>query len=572
LLEGLSLPDSGFEDWRLVERTRLHDLAVDVLSKLVVSQAGAPAIQTAQRLLQLEPTREETHRTLMRLYSAAGDRSRALRQYQICRDHLRGELAVLPSQETEVFYRQIRDKSEPKPADAIEPPRSSPVMPAAMQPETRYAHSGDVNIAYQVLGSGPLDLVFVMGWVSNVELAWEEPAFARFLMRLASFSRLILFDKRGTGLSDRATDMPSLETRIDDVRAVMDVVGSERAALFGISEGGPLCMLFAASHPTRTSAVIMAGSYPKRTWAPDYPWGPTDEELEVWIDQIQHEWGGPAGVDVRAPSMAHDERFRQWWARFLRMSASPTAVTTLARMNGQIDVRHILPAIRAPTLILHAVGDRAIDIGGSRYMAERISAATFVELPGADHLPWLSDADVILEEVEEFLTGVRPSFESDRVLATVLFTNIVGATEKAVELGDRRWHDLLDSHNALVRRELARFRGREVDTVGDGFLATFDGPARAVRCARAISEGVRVLGLEIRAGLHTGECEVMGDDVGGIAVHTAARVAALAGPGEVLVSSTVKDLVAGSGLNFRECGARTLTGIPGEWRLFAVER
>jgi pimeloyl-ACP methyl ester carboxylesterase len=400
-----------------------------------------------------------------------------------------------------------------------------------MQPETRYARSGDVNIAYQVLGNGPLDIVFVMGWVSNVELAWEEPAFARFLTRLASFSRLILFDKRGTGLSDRVTDMPNLETRIDDVRAVMDAVGSERAALFGISEGGPLCMLFAASHPNRTTAVIMAGSYPKRTWAPDYPWGPTDEELETWIDQVQHEWGGPAGINVRAPSMAHDERFRQWWARFLRMSASPTAVMTLVRMNGQIDVRHILPAIRVPTLILHAVGDRAIDIGGSRYMAERISGAKLVELPGADHLPWLSDSDAVLAEVEEFLTGVRPSLESDRVLATVLFTDIVGATEKAAELGDRRWHDLLDSHNALVRRELARFRGREVDTVGDGFLATFDGPARAVRCARAISEGVRVLGLEIRAGLHTGECEVMGDDVGGIAVHTGARVAALAGPG-----------------------------------------
>jgi len=338
-----------------------------------------------------------------------------------------------------------------------------------MQPETRYARSGGVNIAYQVLGNGPLDIVFVMGWVSNVELAWEEPAFARFLMRLASFSRLILFDKRGTGLSDRVADMPSLEVRIDDVRAVMDVVGSERAALFGISEGGPLCMLFAATYPNRTSALIMAGSYPRRTWAPDYFWGPTDEQLEGWIDQLQCEWGGPTGVDARAPSMAHDERFRQWWARFLRMSASPTAAATLTRMNGQIDVRNVLPAIRVPTLILHAVGDRAIDIGGSRYMAERISAAKLVELPGADHLPWLSDADAVLEEIEEFLTGVRPSLESDRVLATVLFTDIVGATERAAALGDRGWHDLLDSHNALVRRELGRFRGREIATGGTAF-------------------------------------------------------------------------------------------------------
>jgi pimeloyl-ACP methyl ester carboxylesterase len=460
-------------------------------------------------------------------------------------------------------WRQYRPKQAGHPVDVSLKPH------AVMQPETRYARSGDVNIAYQVLGKGPRDLVLVMGWVSNLELVWEEPALARFLTRLASFTRLILFDKRGTGLSDRVADLPSLEVRMDDVRVVMDVLGSERAALFGISEGGPMCMLFAATHPSRTSAIIMAGCYPRRTWAPDYPWGPTDEQLHAWIDQVVREWGGPVGLDARAPSVAHDERFRQWWARYLRMSASPTAVATLTRMNGEIDVRHVLPAVRVPTLILHAIGDRALDIGGSRYMAQRIPGARLVELPSADHLPWLSDANVVLEEIEEFLTGVRPGIEPDRVLATVLFTDIVGATEKAAALGDRRWHDLLDSHNALVRRELVRFRGREIDTAGDGFLATFDGPARAVRCACAISEEVRGLGLEIRAGLHTGECEVMGDDVGGIAVHTCARVAALAAPSEVLVSSTVKDLVAGSGLNFQDRGTRSLKGIPGEWRLFA---
>jgi pimeloyl-ACP methyl ester carboxylesterase len=440
-----------------------------------------------------------------------------------------------------------------------------------MQPDTRYAQSGDVNIAYQVLGEGPRDLVFVPGWVSNIEVYWEEPTLARFLTRLSSFSRLILFDKRGTGLSDRVTDMPSLEVRMDDVRAVMDAVGSEQAALLGTSEGGPMCALFSATHPLRASALIMHGSYPRRTNAPDYPWGPTDQEYREWVDEMRREWGGPFGLKARAPSMSADKRFSQWWARLLRMSASPAGVTALMTMNGEIDVRNVLPAIRVPTLLLHSVRDTVIDIGASRYMAERIPGARLVELPGPDHLLWLSDADAILGEIEEFLTGVRRSAEPDRILATVLFTDIVGATEKAAALGDRRWHDLLDSHHEIVRRELTRFRGHEINTAGDGFLAAFDGPARAIRCARAISDGVQPLGLEIRAGLHTGECEVMGEDIGGIVVHIGARIAALAAPGEVLVSSTVKDLVAGSGLSFRDHGAKSLKGVPNEWRLYSVE-
>ena len=440
-----------------------------------------------------------------------------------------------------------------------------------MPPETRYAKSGDVNIAYQVVGKGPLDLVLVPGWVSNIDVFWEEPAFARFLTHLASFTRLILFDKRGTGLSDRVSDMPSLEIRMDDVRAVMDAVHSERAALFGYSEGGPMCGLFAATYPTRTSALIMAGSYARRTSAEDYPWGLSEKQLHAFIDQAEQEWGGTSGIDERCPSMAHDERFRQWWARFLRMSASPAAAATLARMNGEIDIRHVLPAIHVPTLILHSVNDQTSNVGAGRHLAARIPGAKLVELPGADHVPYLSDADAILDEIEEFLTGTRHSPEEDRVLATVLFTDIVGATESAAKLGDRRWHDLLDSHHALVRRELLRFRGREIDTTGDGFFAAFDGPARAVRCACAISDAVRSLGIEIRAGLHTGECEVMGDKVGGIAVHTGARIAAHARAGEVLVSNTVKDLVAGSGLSFRDQGVQQLKGVPGDWRLFAVE-
>jgi pimeloyl-ACP methyl ester carboxylesterase/class 3 adenylate cyclase len=441
-----------------------------------------------------------------------------------------------------------------------------------MLPDTRYARSGEVNIAYQVLGKGPPDLVLVPGWVSNMDVLWEEPALARFFTRLSSFSRLILFDKRGTGLSDRVADMPSLEVRMDDVRAVMDHAGSERAALFGYSEGGAMCALFAATYPSRTTALIMHAAFARRTWAPDHPWGRTRAQVEAHLELLRREWGGPVAMDERAPSMAQDARSRQWWARWLRSSASPGAAEMLVRMNAEIDIRPVLSAIRVPTLLLHSVNDRSIDIATSRYMAERIPNANLVELTGIDHVPWGCDADAILDEIEEFLTGVRRGPEPDRVLATVLFTDMVGATEKAASLGDRRWRELLGSHNALVRRELARYRGREIDTAGDGFLAAFDGPARAVRCACAISDGVRSLGIEVRAGVHTGECEVMGDKLGGISVHIGARVAALANPGEVLVSSTVKDLVAGSGLSFRERGTEHLKGVPGEWRLFAVER
>ena len=439
-----------------------------------------------------------------------------------------------------------------------------------MVPQTRYAKSGGVSIAYQVVGDGPIDLVLVPGWVSNLDVFWEEPRLARLLTRLASFSRLILFDKRGTGLSDRVSDMPSLETRMDDVRAVMDAVGSQRAALFGYSEGGAMCILFAATYPDRASALIMGGSFARRTSTPDYPWGPTAEQQIAFIEQMEADWGGSVGIEARSPSLAHDERYRHWWARWLRSSASPTAAATLMRMNMEIDVRHVLPAVRVPTLVLHSINDRLIDIGTSRYMAAQIPGAKLIELQGIDHVPWGSDSELIADEIEEFLTGARTGAEPDRVLATVLFTDIVDATERASRVGDRSWHDLLDSHHTLVRRELAHFRGREIDTAGDGFLATFDGPARAVRCACAISNAVRALGLEIRAGLHTGECELMGDKLGGIAVHTGARVAAKAQAGEVLVSSTVKDLVAGSGLAFLDRGVQSLKGIPGEWRLFAV--
>jgi pimeloyl-ACP methyl ester carboxylesterase len=438
------------------------------------------------------------------------------------------------------------------------------------RPRTRYTKSGNVHIAYQVSGSGPLDLVWVPGFVSHLEYQWEYPASARFLERLASFSRLIRFDKRGTGLSDRMTEIPTLEQRMDDVRAVMDAVGSERAALFGISEGGPMSCLFAATYPERTSALLLYGSYARRTWAPDHPYGWTEEEWAERLSRIEREWGGPMGIDVWAPGAAGDEVFKQWWANYLRLSASPGAALAVMRMNKEIDVRPILPSVRVPTLILHRTGDRVIDIEQARYMAKHIPGARLVELPGIDHTAWFGDQDAIVDEIEEFLTGVRHHAEADRVLATVLFIDIVGSTERAAAIGDRGWRALLDSYYAAVRRELGRFRGREIDTAGDGMFATFDGPARAIRCAGAVAAAVRPLGIEVRAGLHTGECEVMGEKVGGIAVHIGSRVANQAGPGEVLVSNTVKDLVAGSGIRFEDRGAHTLKGVPGEWRIFAV--
>jgi pimeloyl-ACP methyl ester carboxylesterase len=444
-----------------------------------------------------------------------------------------------------------------------------------MQPETEYARSGDLNIAYQAVGEGPRDLVYVPGWVSNIEMMWEEPAMEHFLGRLASFSRLILFDKRGTGLSDRVsnTELPTLEQRMDDVRAVLEAVGSERAALFGHSEGGNMCVLFAATYPERTAALITLGSFARRRGPDDdYPWAPTAEEREETATEIEQNWGHmrPQDVEYYAPSRFGDEQFVRNLEQYFRRAASPGAAAALLRMNSYIDVRDVLPTIQVPTLVLHRTGDHDVNIAEGRYLASKIPGAKFVELSGADHWIAAGNTDEIADEIEEFLTGTRPVPNPDRVLASVLFTDIVGSTERAAELGDAGWRNLLNAHDAAVRRELERFRGREVDTAGDGFLATFDGPARAVRCAISAGGAVRDLGVEIRAGVHTGECELDGQKIRGIAVHTGARIASLAGPGEVLVSQTVKDLVSGSGLAFEDRGLHALKGVPGEWRVYAA--
>ena len=438
-------------------------------------------------------------------------------------------------------------------------------------PETKYARSGDLHIAYQVLGDGPFDVVESPGWISHMEYQWEQPLLAHFLRRPASYARLVLFDKRGTGLSDRTSGVPTLEECMDDIRAVMDAEGSERAALIGHYDSGAHSAMFAATYPERTSALIIVGGYAKGARDETYPFGPDPAVTDFVTAEIGDEWGKGTIVPVIAPSMAGDKAFTEWWARFERLSASPGAAASLFQMTSEMDIRDILANIQAPTLIIHRADHPNIPVEGAQYLADNIPDARLVVLPGGDALPYTpSGGDDVMDEIQKFLTGVREGPPSDRVLATVLFTDIVDSTKRASELGDRAWRELLDRHDATVRRQLDRYRGTEVKAVGDGFLATFDGPARAIQCALAVRENLEPLGLDVRAGLHTGEVERRGDDVGGIAVHIGARVAGLAEPGEVLVSSTVKDLVVGSGIGFDARGIHTLKGVPDEWRLFAV--
>jgi pimeloyl-ACP methyl ester carboxylesterase len=440
-----------------------------------------------------------------------------------------------------------------------------------MEAPTRYVRSSGVSIAYQVHGEGPLDLVFVPGFVSHVELLWEYPPLARFLRRLASFARLIVYDKRGQGLSDRPADPPTLEDSMDDLGAVMEAAGCGRAAIFGISEGGPMSALFAATYPDRVSSLVLYGTYARMVNSPSYDLGIPAEALDRWARMMREEWGGPLGVRLWAPGCDGDPEFERWWGRLLRQGTSPSGAIALIDLYREIDVQAALPSIGAPTLVLHRKEDKIVPAQQAAYLAEQIPAARHVELEGADHLPMTGDQDALLDEVEEFLTGSRRAREPERALATILFTDIVGSTERAAELGDRAWRDLLERHDAVVRRQLAIHRGREVKTLGDGFLAVFDGPARAIRCAEAIRDELAAIGVQVRSGIHTGEVELIGEDVGGMAVNIGARIGALAGSGEVLVSSTVRELVVGSGLEFADREQHALKGAPGEWHLFAAE-
>jgi class 3 adenylate cyclase len=436
-------------------------------------------------------------------------------------------------------------------------------------PEIRYADSDGVSIAYTVLGDGPIDLLCIPGFVSHLEVFWENPAVADYFGRMASFARVIVYDKRGLGLSDRPPGPPTLEQSAADARAVLDAAGSERAAVYAISEGGPMSVLLAATCPDRVSALILYGTWVRWLKAPDFPEGVSANVMERFIATAKKDWGGPIALDLWAPSSSHDPELRRWWAKLLRAGSSPAGFEALIRLYLDIDARSVLPTISVPTLVLHRTGDRLTPLRWGRQIAETIPGAKFVELEGDAHLP-VENPRQIVDEIEEFLTGQRTERAPDRMLATVMFTDIVDSTVRASRMGDRSWRELIERHDQLMRREIERHQGRAVKTMGDGFLASFDGPARAIHCACSARNVVTELGIEIRAGLHTGEVEVMGDDIAGIAVNIGARVGAAAGPGEVLVSRTVTDLVAGSGIEFIERGAHSLKGVPGEWQLFAV--
>jgi class 3 adenylate cyclase len=442
----------------------------------------------------------------------------------------------------------------------------------AAEPSTVYARCGDINIAYQSTGGGPPDLLLIGDYGSHVEGQWEEPALAGFLHRLARVGRLVTFDQRGTGVSDPVPlgSPPTLEQTMDDAIAVLDDAGIHRLVLIGIGSGTPACCMLASTHPDRVERLIIVNGFARFGRAPDHPWGVPADAQERVLAEVEAGWGQGGAAEIFAPSLADDEAFRAWFARYRRMGASPRRAVEGMRMVFETDVRHVLAQIQAPTLVIHRTGDLHARVGHGRDLAERIPDASYVELPGADHLPWIGDADAVLGEIEEFVSGERSAIDEDRILATVVFTDIVGSTEQAAALGDVRWGRLLDSHDEATRRQLARFRGREVKTTGDGFFAAFDGPTRAVRCATAIRDAARSVGVEVRAGVHTGECVVRGDDLGGIAVHIAARVGALAGASAVFVSQTVKDLLAGSGIDLVDRGAHELKGVPGEWRIYEV--
>ena len=437
-----------------------------------------------------------------------------------------------------------------------------------MQREVRYAVNDGVHIAYTVVGDGPVDVVYTPGIWSNLDVMWEEPRWARFLDRLASFSRLIVFDMRGVGLSDRGPGPPFLESQMADISAVMEAAGSESAIIFGGARGGAMSMLFAATHPDRVRALVLYAAVAKTVRGPDFPHGKSEQEQQVFFDRFVAEMGTGTNLDLQGPSGLAEPRFVSWWARFERLVATPSAYRELAGIFRDLDVRPLLPSIQAPTLVVQRVGDRITPVSQGRFLAAAIPNARLVELPGEDHIPFLGDADAIADEVEEFVTGTRSAPGADRFLSTVLFTDIVGSTERQAAIGDHAWKDVVLAHHGLVREALARWRGTENDTAGDGFYATFDGPARAVRCALEVADRVHALGIEIRAGVHTGECELVDGKCGGIAVAIGARIASLAGPSQILVSQTVKDLVTGSGLGFEDRGEHTLKGVPQPWRLF----
>ena len=559
--------------WAQEARRAHEELELEALECIARSglALGGAELATAQRaareLVSRSAFRETGHRLLMEALAATGNVAEALQVYDELRVLLRDELGAAPAAELQALHQRLL---------AGEPTRAAVrtvVRAGIAAAPTRYARNGEISLAYQVLGDGPTTLLLVTGWVLPMEAIWEDPAYVRFVERLASSFRVILWDKRGTGLSDRvAVDrLPTLEERMDDIGAVLDAAGTERAAIAGLSEGAVLAALFGAAHPERTRALALYGGWGCTVGDESYRAMPGRERFEEFAADVQRSWDdmGPF-LALWAPTYEHDPAVREWWTRALHRGASPASAVAWLRMLADFDIRGVVGAIHTPTLVLHRAGDRIIAVENGRWLAASIPGAEYVELAGDDHLWWLGDQDALLDEIERFLVGTAPAREPDRVLATVLFTDIVDSTRRATELGDRRWRDLMARHEAIVRDRLARFRGHEVKTLGDGFLSRFDGAARAIRCAAAIRDAVLPLGLELRAGLHTGEVEVVEDDVHGIAVAIAARVAATAAPGEVIVSRTVRDLVAGSGIEFEDRGTHDLRGVADDWHLYAL--
>lgn len=551
LLEGFSLHEEAFEEWLEEERRRLREAAVQAMAKeldhCLSSEAVERGIAVAGRLLTLEPLREDAHRSLMRLYAQAGRRGTALQQYEHCRSLLRRELGTRPEPETDRLASDIRT-----------------------QPRTEFATCGDVDIAYQVLGQGPIDLVYVPGWASHIEYGWEYSGYAKFLRRLASFSRLIVFDKRGTGLSEREVGNPSLEERMDDIRAVLDAVGSEKAAVLGVCDSGSLACLFAANNPDRTSALVLYGSFAKRLRSDDYPWGEDEARFQEWLDIFGNDWGGRMVLNNLAPSAGVDSEFHDWFSKFLRYSTTRRAALKLTKLNAKTDVRHILPAIHVPTLVTRRHGDRASSAGDAEYLARHIEGAKLVELPGDDHAPFAGDIDGLVDEIKAFLTGVKQQPTPERVLLTLVYIDRSDREQLSADKSHSGCERRLEMYDDIVREQTVRHHAGSVKSTNGGYLLAFDGPERAVRCAAAIGQRLEDYDLGVRAGVHVGECDVHGDELGGLAVRLTARIKEHARQRQIVASRTVKDLTVGTDVNFERIGSVSLDETSDNWELYSV--
>ena len=569
LLDGFGLKQEPFEDWLRIERERLRAMAVAALDQLVTYYSAtkdpASCVRAATRLLAMEPLREDIHRALMRAYAAQGRINLALKQYDNCRDALQRELRLQPEPETRHLHEELRKRR-------MAPHAASPSLRTQdgerrafgdepMRPPTHYVKSAGINIAYQVTGDGPIDVIYVPGWVSNLDLAWAGPRLAHVFKRLGSFCRLIRMDKRGTGLSDRNVGLPTLEERMEDVRAVLDAVCSKRTVLFASSEGGPMCMLFAATYPERTAALVLNGAYARGRWSNDYPWARTAEQVEEDLTVVEREWGEPADMSNAAPSLMNDTVEREWFAANLRNSASPADAIALWRWGTEIDVRNILPAIHVPALIMQTTGDRWAKREEGRYLATHIEGARYVEFAGRDHVIWGENSDRIVDEIQAFVTGALPTAPAERLLVSVLSLEIDGARPAA---------DLMERHGEEIRGELLAAEGRQIRRSASGFLAVFQRPTRAIQCAIAIRHRLGQSGLDVRAAVHTGECEQRGDDFSGLAIELSSRLLDHARRGEIIASRTVRDLVVGSGLSFEEHGEMEASGLPGSLQLFSA--